>query len=81
MILTLRDCRVLLRWTPHPVKMTIKDSKGYIRVLITFLLYHCYRVGGPPQVVPVDNLEFTSLALNRARQGSFWGLLLTLNPI
>ena len=33
---------------PHPVIVAIRDSKDYIRVLI-FLLYHYYRVGGPPK--------------------------------
>ena len=35
---------VYVRMTPHPVVVTIRDHKDYIRVL--FLLYHYYRVGG-----------------------------------
>ena len=36
-------------WTPHPVIVTIMDNKDYIRVLLYSLLYHYYRVGGPPK--------------------------------
>ena len=32
--------------------VTIRDNRDYIRVLI-FLLYHYYRVGGPPKVCKV----------------------------
>ena len=38
------------RWTPHPVIVTIRDNKVYIRGPIIFLVYHYYRVGGPPNV-------------------------------
>ena len=27
------QCRVFFRWTPHPVIVTIRDNKDYIRVL------------------------------------------------
>ena len=35
----------LVKWTPHPVIVTIGDNRDYIRVPL-FLLYHYYR--GPP---------------------------------
>ena len=36
---------------PPPVNSGYKrDNKVYTRVPITFLLYHYYRVGGPPKV-------------------------------
>ena len=37
-----------LRWTPHPVMVTITDNKDFMRVL----LYHYYRMGGPPNLNP-----------------------------
>ena len=40
-----------VRWTPHPVIVTIMDNKDYIRGPLIFLFYHYYRVGGPPNVV------------------------------
>ena len=48
MLTTLRRLSVYFRWTPHPVIATIRDS-NYIKVFL-FLLYHYYRVGGPPKV-------------------------------
>ena len=39
-----------IRWTPHPVIMTIRDASNYIRGPLLFLLYHYYRVGGPPKL-------------------------------
>ena len=41
------------RWTPHPVIVTIRDHRDYIRVII-FLLYHYYRVGGPPKASSIS---------------------------
>ena len=42
---------VLIRWTPHPVIVTIGDNRDYIRVL----LYSHYTTiagwGGPPKVL------------------------------
>ena len=36
---------------PHPVIVTIRDNKDYVRVLfLIFLLYHYYRVRGPPKI-------------------------------
>ena len=37
------------RWTPHPVIVAIRDNEDCIRVI--FLVYHYYRVGGPPKVL------------------------------
>ena len=36
-----------LRWTPHPVIVTIKDKREHGSLIL--LLYHYYRVGGPPK--------------------------------
>ena len=44
------DCSshgIYFMWTPHPVIMTIRDSR---EGPIIFLLYHYYRVGGPPKI-------------------------------
>ena len=38
-----------LRWTPHPVIVAIRDNRDYnYQGPLIFLLYHYYRVGGPP---------------------------------
>ena len=29
-----------VKWTPHPVIVTIRDNRDHIRVLFIFLLYH-----------------------------------------
>ena len=36
--------------TPHPVIVTKRDNKDLYQGPIIFLLYHYYRVGGPPKV-------------------------------
>ena len=41
---------VYLKRTQHPVIVTIRDNKDYIRVLFYSYIYHYYRVGGPPTV-------------------------------
>ena len=48
-----------LRWTPHPVIATIGDNNDYI------ILYHHYRVGGPPNVDPwfINHLSLRALLL------------------
>ena len=38
------------RWIPHPVIVTLRDNKDYMKVLLYFLLYHYYRAGGPPKI-------------------------------
>ena len=38
----------LLRWTPHPVIVTIRDSKDYNKVLL-YSYYATIRGGGPPK--------------------------------
>ena len=49
----IKDCLGVIRWTPHPVIVTIRDNKDYIRVL----LYSYYTLnpkpilGGPPKGV------------------------------
>ena len=38
-------------WTPRPVIVIIRDNSIYIRVLLyVFLIYHYYRVRGPPKI-------------------------------
>ena len=46
---SLRRSRVFIRWTPHPVIVTIRDNKDDIRVLLYSYL-HYYNVGGPPKI-------------------------------
>ena len=41
------EIQVYLRWTPHPVIVTIRDNRDYSRVLV---YSYYYRVGGPPKV-------------------------------
>ena len=44
-----------LRWTPHPVTVTIRDDKNHVRVLIYshyITIYHYYRAGGHPNSYP-----------------------------
>ena len=40
---------VWMRWTPHPVTVTIKDNKDCTKVL-SYSYYTTYRVGGPPNL-------------------------------
>ena len=49
---------MLVRWNPHPVIVTIRDNKDYIRVLS---LYHHYRAGGPPKVLGSGRVLVRSL--------------------
>ena len=43
-----------LRWTRHPVILTIRDSGDYIRVLLHSYSTTCYNAGGLPKVYPRD---------------------------
>ena len=43
---------VLLRWTPHPEIVTIRDSKDYVRVLL-HSYYTTITRGGPPRYSPL----------------------------
>ena len=35
---------------PHPVIVTLGDNRDVFKGPLMFLLYHYYRVGGPPKV-------------------------------
>ena len=39
-----------VRWTPHPVIVTIRDNKDYIRVLVYSSYITITGWGGPPRV-------------------------------
>ena len=43
------ECRVCIRRTPHPVIVTIRDKKGYIRVLVYSCSTTTTGLGGPPK--------------------------------
>ena len=43
------DFMSYFRWTPHPVIVTIGDNRDYIGSPLIFLMYHYYKVGGPPK--------------------------------
>ena len=47
-----RQTTVTSRIGLHPVIMTMRDNKDYIRALFIFLVYRYYRAGGgvPPRV-------------------------------
>ena len=40
----------ILGGPPHPVIMTIRDTRDYFRVLLYSYGSHDYRVGGPPNL-------------------------------
>ena len=41
-----------LRWTPHPVIVTIRDNRDYIRVLL-YSYYATLQGRGPPNLNPL----------------------------
>ena len=40
---------IRIRWTPHPVILTIRNNKENIRALSYSYYTHYYREGGPPK--------------------------------
>ena len=49
------DCSmVFLRWTPHPVIVTTKDNKDYIRVLLGSYYMTIIGWGGPSKVFQIN---------------------------
>ena len=52
------NCPVYLRWSPHPVIVTLRDNTDYIRVLV----YSCYTTitgwGSPQKVYQRKQLQY-----------------------
>ena len=46
---------MLVSWVPHTIKVITRDKKDRIRVLLVFLLYHCYRERGPPKMLGLSS--------------------------